>query len=76
VIAQVMLQGSLNSLLEENSCGAASRLDAGRGTDELVAGNLAGIIELDQPREAPLETAGQGIGKREKLFNHRIAAGV
>lgn len=39
-------------------------------------GPLAGIIELDQPREALLETAGQGIGQREELLNHRIAAGV
>ena len=76
VIAQVMLQGSVDTPLEVGSRGAASRLEAGGSADQLVAGHLAGIIELDQPREALLETAGQSIGQREKLLNHRIAAGV
>jgi hypothetical protein len=71
-----MLQGSVDTLLEVGSRGAASRLEAGSGADQLVAGHLAGIIELDQPREALLETAGQGIGQGEELLNHRIAAGV
>ena len=53
-----------------------SRLEAGGSADQLVAGHLAGIIELDQPREALLETAGQSIGQGEELLNHRIAAGV
>ena len=44
--------------------------------DQLIAGHLAGIIELDQTSEALLETAGQGIGQREELPYHRIAAGV
>jgi hypothetical protein len=71
-----MLQGSLDTPLEEASRGAASRLDASGSADQLIAGHLAGIIELDQPREALLETAGQGIGQREELMHHRIAAGV
>jgi hypothetical protein len=65
VIPQVMLQGSLNPQLEEGSRGAASRLEAGGSADQLIAGHLAGIIELDQPSEALLETAGQGIGQGE-----------
>lgn len=52
VIAQVMLQSSVDTLLEEGSRGATSRLEAGGGADQLIAGHLAGIIELDQPREA------------------------
>jgi hypothetical protein len=71
-----VLQGSVDTTLEEGSRGAASRLEAGSGADQLIAGHLTGIIELDQPREALLETAGQGIGQREELMNHRIAAGV
>ena len=50
VIAQVMLQGSVDTMLDEGSRGAASRLEAGGGADQLIAGQLAGIIELDQPR--------------------------
>jgi hypothetical protein len=38
VIAQVMLRGSVDTLLEEDSRGAASRLEAGRGADQLIAG--------------------------------------
>jgi len=76
VIAQVVLQGSLDTPLEEGSRGEASRLEAGSGADQLKAGHLAGIIELDQPREALLKTAGQGIGQGQELLNHRIAAGV
>jgi len=75
-IMQEVLQGSVDTPLEEGSRGAASWLEAGSGTYQLVAGHLAGIIELDQPREALLETAGQGIGQGEELLNHRIAAGV
>jgi hypothetical protein len=71
-----MLQGSMDTLLEVGSQGATSRLEAGGSADQLIAGHLAGIIELDQPREALLETAGQGIGQREELMHHRIAAGV
>ena len=76
VTAQVVLQGSLHPQLQVGRRGAASRLEAGSGADQLITGHLAGIIELDQPREALLETAGQGIGQGEKLLNHRIAAGV
>jgi hypothetical protein len=43
-----MLQGSLDTPLEEASRGAASRLDASGSADQLIAGHLAGIIELDQ----------------------------
>jgi hypothetical protein len=71
-----MLQGSVDMPLEVGSRGAASRLDAGSGEDQLIAGHLAGIMELDQPREALVETSGQSIGQREKLLNHRIAAGM
>jgi hypothetical protein len=46
--------------LEEGSRGAASRLEAGGGADQLIAGHLAGIVELDQAREALLETVRQG----------------
>jgi hypothetical protein len=56
MIAQEMLQGSLNPALEEGSRGAVSRLEAGSSTDKLIAGHLTGIIELGQAREAPLET--------------------
>ena len=70
-----MLQGSLNPA-PEISRRSTLRLEAGSGADQLIVGHLAGIIELDQPREALLEAAGQGIGQREELLNHRIAAGV
>jgi hypothetical protein len=46
VIAQVILQDSLNSPLE-----------AGGDTNRLIAGHMEGIIELDHPREGLLETA-------------------
>jgi hypothetical protein len=71
-----MLQGSVDTPLEVGSRGAASRLDAGGSADQLVAGHLAGVIELDQAREALLKAAGQSIGQGEELMNHRIAAGV
>lgn len=45
VIAQVMLQGSVDRQLEECSRGVASRLEAGSSANQLVAGHLAGIIE-------------------------------
>jgi len=38
VIPQVMLQGSVDTLLEAGSRGTASRLDAGSGADQLIAG--------------------------------------
>ena len=38
MIAKLMLQGSLNPALEISRRGAASRLDAGRGVDQLIAG--------------------------------------
>jgi len=65
VIAQVMLQGSLISLLEKDSRGSASRLEA--SANQLIPGLLAGIIELDQSREALLETAGRSIGQSDEL---------
>jgi hypothetical protein len=70
-----MVQG-VDTPLEEGCRGASSRLEAGSSEDQLIAGHLAGIIEFDQTRDALLETAGQGIGQREELLNHRIAAGV
>ncbi len=76
VIAQVLLQGSLLTQLQVGSRGAASRLETGSGADELKAGHLAGAVELDQMREALLKVASQSIGQRQKLPNHRIAAGV
>ena len=74
VIPQVMLQGSVDTLLEAGSRGIASRLKAGSGADQLIAGHLAGVIELDQIGETPLETAGQSIGQRQELSDNRIAA--
>ena len=76
LIATVVLQGSMDAALEEGSRGAASRLEAGGGADQPIAGHLAGIIKLDQLREALLERAGQGIGQGEGLWNHPIAAGA
>jgi len=76
LIAQVVLQGCVDSVLEEGSRGAASRLEAGGGADQLIAGHLAGIIKLDQHREALLERAGQDIGQGEGLWIYRIAAAV
>lgn len=75
MIAQIVLQGSLNMPLEERGRVEPS-LEAGSSADELKAGRLAGIIELDQIGETPLKAAGQGIGQREELLNHRIAAGM
>jgi hypothetical protein len=43
-------------------------------SDRLKAGHLAGVIELDQIGETPLETAGQSIGQRQELSDNRIAA--
>jgi hypothetical protein len=74
MIAKVMLQGSMNPALEISLRGAASRLEAGSGADQLKAGHLAGIIELDQIEETPLKAAGQGIGQRQELSDNRIAA--
>ena len=75
VIEQIVLQGSLDTRLEERS-GVKPSLEAGSSADELKAGHLTGIIELDQIGKAPLKAAGQGIGQREELLNHRIAAGM
>ncbi len=76
VIAQVVLQGCLIPALEESGRGAASRPEAGSSADQLKAGHLAGVIELDQIGEAPLKAAGQGIGQRQELPDNHIAAGV
>jgi hypothetical protein len=76
LIATVVLQGSMDAALEEGSRGAASRLEAGGGADQPIAGHLVGIIKLDQQREALLERAGQDIGQGEGLWIHRIAAAV
>ena len=75
VIAQIVLQGSLDTQLEERS-GVKPSLEAGSRADELKAGHLAGIIELDQVGETPLKAAGQGIGQRQELPDNRISAGV
>jgi hypothetical protein len=75
MIAQILLQGSLDTRLEERGR-VEPWLEAGSSADQLKAGHLAGIIELDQIGETPLEAAGQGIGQREELLNRRIAAGV
>ncbi len=65
----------MDTPLEEDSRGAASRLEAGSGADQLIAGYLTGVIELDQPRDALLETAGQSIGQKQELPDNRIAGG-
>jgi hypothetical protein len=57
-----VLQSTLNAQLEED-CRGEPRLDAGDGADRLVAGQLAGIIELDQLGEALLKAASQSIGQ-------------
>jgi hypothetical protein len=54
VIAQIVLQGSLDTRLEERGR-MKSWLEAGSGADELKAGRLAGVIELDQIGKAPLK---------------------
>ena len=76
LIAQVVLQGCVDSVLEEGSRGETSRLEAGGNADQLLAGHLEGIIAVDQPSEALLERAAQDIGQGEGLWNHRIAAAV
>lgn len=75
MIAQIVLQGSLNMPLEERGRVEPS-LEAGSSADELKAGRLAGIIELDQIGETPLKAAGQGIGQRQELPDKRIEAGL
>ena len=76
LIAQVVLQGCVDAVLEEGSRGAASRLEAGGGADQLLARHLESIIAVDQPSEALLERAGQDIGQGEGLLYHCIAAAV
>ena len=59
VIAQVVLQGFLDTRLEERGR-MKSSLEAGSSADELKAGHLAGIIELGQIGETPLKAGGPG----------------
>ena len=47
VIAQIVLQGSLNPDLEEDRR-RNLWLDATGSADQLIAGHLAGVIKLDQ----------------------------
>jgi hypothetical protein len=75
VIAQIVLQGSLDTRLEERGR-MKPCLEAGSGADQLIAGQVAGVIEFDQIGETPLKAAGQGIGQRQELPDNRIAAGV
>ncbi len=60
IIPQIVLQGSLLTELQVGSRRKPSP-QAGGGADQLQAGHLAGVVELDQPLEAPLKAAGQGI---------------
>ena len=76
LIAQVVLQGCVDSVLEEGSRGEKSRLEAGGDADQLLAGHLGGIIAVDQPSEALLVRAGQDIGQGEGLLYHCIAVAV
>lgn len=75
VIAQIVLQGSLDTRLVERDWVDPS-LEAGSGADELKAGHQAGVIEHDQIGEAPLKAAVQGIGQGQELPDNRIAVGV
>ncbi len=73
-IAGVMEQGATNAAREIGG-GGDGILDAAAGEPEGHPGDLAAIIELDQPAAAVVETTGDGIGQWEELMEQGIGRG-
>ena len=73
-IAGVMEQGAADAAREEGRSGKGI-FEAAAGEPQRHAGDLAAILQLDQPVAAVVETSGDGIGQRAELVEQGIGWG-
>ena len=74
-IAGVMEQGAADAARQEGRSGKGI-LDAAAGEPQRHAGDLAAILQLDQPVAAVVKATGDGIGQRAELVEQGIGRGL